>query len=126
MMTAEVIPMARVAAGTIEIRHLSKTFGAPGAGGVVALRDIDCAIEKGSFVSVVGPSGCGKSTLLRIVAGLLPASSGSVVMDGQPITGTRRDIGFVFQSSILLPWRTVLENVLLPAEVLGLELSAAT
>jgi NitT/TauT family transport system ATP-binding protein len=126
MTTAEVIAMPRVAAGTIEIRHLSKTFGAPGAGCVVALRNIDCSIEKGSFVSVVGPSGCGKSTLLRIVAGLLPGSSGSVVMDGQPITGTRRDIGFVFQNSILLPWRTILDNVLLPAEVLGLEKTAAT
>ena len=109
----------------IEIRKLSKTFGIAGAGGVPALRDIDCTIEKGSFVSVVGPSGCGKSTLLRIVAGLLPASAGSVIMDGQHIAGTRRDVGVVFQSSILLPWRTILENVMLPAEVLGLDMPSA-
>jgi len=101
----------------IRIRHLSKSFGE-----VVALRDIDCAIEQGSFVSIVGPSGCGKSTLLRIVAGLLDYSEGQVLLDGQPIQGQRRDIGFVFQSSILLPWRSILENVLLPAEVLGLDM----
>jgi NitT/TauT family transport system ATP-binding protein len=113
------------AAPYIEINHLSKTFGRAAAGSVVALRDIDCSIAEGSFVSVVGPSGCGKSTLMRIVAGLLPASVGSVVMDGQPITGTRRDIGVVFQSSILLPWRTILDNVLLPAEILGLDMTQA-
>jgi NitT/TauT family transport system ATP-binding protein len=109
----------------IRIEHLSKTFGPPGAGGLLALDDINCTIAKGSFVSVVGPSGCGKSTLLRIVAGLLDASRGTVTMDGQPIRGTRRDVGVVFQSSILLPWRTILDNVMLPAEVLGLDLKAA-
>lgn len=109
----------------IEISRLSKTFGEATRGGVVALRDIDCCIDKGSFVSVVGPSGCGKSTLLRIVAGLLPATAGTVVMDGQRITGTRRDVGVVFQSSILLPWRTILDNVMLPAEVLGLDMATA-
>ncbi|MFM9925433.1 ABC transporter ATP-binding protein [Variovorax sp. H27-G14] len=109
----------------IEIRGLSKSFGAPGAGGVLALKNINCTIENGSFVSVVGPSGCGKSTLLRIVAGLLDYSQGSITMDGQPIRGTRKDVGVVFQSAILLPWRTILENVMLPAEVLGLDMKAA-
>ncbi|CAN5625277.1 ABC transporter ATP-binding protein [soil metagenome] len=109
----------------IEIKGLSKTFGERGAGGVLALSDINCTVEKGSFVSVVGPSGCGKSTLMRIVAGLLDYSEGSVMMDGQPIRGTRRDVGVVFQSSILLPWRTILENVMLPAEVLGLDMKQA-
>ncbi|MBC5767726.1 ABC transporter ATP-binding protein [Ramlibacter sp. GTP1] len=109
----------RVESG-MTIRGLSKTFG-----DVVALKGIDCTIERGSFVSIVGPSGCGKSTLLRILAGLLDASHGSVTLDGQPVNGTRRDVGFVFQSSILLPWRTILQNVMLPAEVLGLDLKAA-
>ena len=109
----------------IEIRHLSKRFAEKESEGVLALRDINVAIAQRSFVCVVGPSGCGKSTLLRIVAGLLPASEGSVIMDGQQVQGTRRDIGVVFQSSILLPWRTILDNVLLPAEVLGLEPTAA-
>jgi len=112
--------MQVVAEDYIRIQSLSKTFG-----DVVALRDIDIAIEQGSFVSIVGPSGCGKSTLLRIVAGLLDYEQGSVSLDGQPIHGTRRDVGFVFQSSILLPWRTILENVMLPAEVLGLDMKKA-
>jgi NitT/TauT family transport system ATP-binding protein len=108
----------------ISIRGVSKRFGSD-AHSVLALDNIDVSIRKGSFVSIVGPSGCGKSTLLRIVAGLLDYSEGSVVMDGQPIIGTRRDVGVVFQSSILLPWRTVLENVLLPAEVLSLDMKTA-
>ena len=104
----------------IHIAGLTKRFG-----DVVALQDINCRIREGSFVSIVGPSGCGKSTLLRILAGLLDYSEGQVLLDGQPIQGTRRDIGVVFQSSILLPWRTILDNVMLPAEVLGLDLKAA-
>jgi NitT/TauT family transport system ATP-binding protein len=112
--------MQAVVEDYIRVQGLSKRFG-----DVDALRDIDCAIRQGSFVSIVGPSGCGKSTLLRIVAGLLDASHGSITLDGQPVHGTRRDIGFVFQSSILLPWRTILQNVLLPAEVLGLDMAAA-
>ena len=105
---------------SIRIAGLSKRFG-----DVVALRDIGCRIAQGSFVSIVGPSGCGKSTLLRILAGLLDYTEGEVMLDGQPIHGTRRDVGVVFQSSILLPWRTILQNVMLPAEVLGLDLGAA-
>ncbi|MBV9891390.1 MAG: ABC transporter ATP-binding protein [Rhizobacter sp.] len=112
--------MQAVVEDYIRIQGLSKRFG-----DVVALRDIDVAIEQGSFVSIVGPSGCGKSTLLRIVAGLLDYQQGSVSLDGQAIRGTRRDVGFVFQSSILLPWRTVLENVMLPAEVLNLDMRRA-
>src|SRR5688572_7464173 len=100
------------AANYIQIQNLSKRFGSSEPDGVLALKDINVQIQEGSFVSVVGPSGCGKSTLLRIVAGLLPASVGSVTMDGQLIDGTRRDVGVVFQSSILLPWRTILDNVL--------------
>jgi len=104
----------------IHIQGLSKSFG-----DVLALREIDCSIAQGSFVSIVGPSGCGKSTLLRILAGLLDYSEGNVMLDGEPIRGTRGDIGFVFQNSILLPWRSILENVMLPAEVLGLDMKAA-
>ena len=117
---AEAAAPATRAAEYIRIAGLSKRFG-----DVVALRDIGCRIEQGSFVSIVGPSGCGKSTLLRILAGLLDYTEGEVMLDGQPIHGTRRDVGVVFQSSILLPWRTILQNVMLPAEVLGLDLGAA-
>jgi len=108
----------------IRIEGLSKHFG-DGGEGVLALKDIDCTIEQGSFVTIVGPSGCGKSTLLRILAGLLDYDIGRVMLDGQPIRGTRRDVGVVFQSSILLPWRTILENVMLPAEVLGIPMKQA-
>ena len=113
------------AADFISIKGLSKTFGEGTAGEVVALKNVNCAIRAGDFVSVVGPSGCGKSTLLRILAGLIEASSGIVSMDGQAIRGTRRDVGVVFQNSILLPWRKIIDNVMLPAEVLGLERKAA-
>jgi NitT/TauT family transport system ATP-binding protein len=108
----------------IRIEGLSKRFGG-GHDGVLALDQIDCSIEQGSFVTIVGPSGCGKSTLLRILAGLLGYEIGTVLLDGQPIHGTRRDVGVVFQSSILLPWRTILENVMLPAEVIGLDMKQA-
>jgi len=108
----------------IRVGGRSKHVGA-GDTGVLALKDIDCCIEEGSFVTIVGPSGCGKSTLLRILAGLLDYSTGRVLLDGQPIRGTRRDVGVVFQGSILLPWRSILDNVMLPAEVLGLPLKPA-
>ena len=125
---AEAAPPAAQAApgqpGYIRIEGLSKAFGA-GGDGVLALKDVDCSIPQGAFVTIVGPSGCGKSTLLRILAGLLDYEVGRVLLDGQPIRGTRRDVGVVFQSSILLPWRTILENVMLPAEVLGLDRTAA-
>jgi NitT/TauT family transport system ATP-binding protein len=99
----------------IAIRHLSKTYGR--AGGVVALSDIDCTVADGEFLSIVGPSGCGKSTLLKILAGLMPATTGDALLNGTPIDGPRKDIGVVFQSPVLFPWRTVLGNVLLPADV---------
>ena len=108
----------------IRIQGLSKTFGTA-SDGVLALDNVSCTIQQGSFVTIVGPSGCGKSTLLRILAGLLDYEVGTVVLDGEPIHGTRRDVGVVFQSSILLPWRTILENVLLSAEILGLDMRMA-
>src|SRR5882762_9451251 len=100
----------------IAIRHLSKTYGGTG-GGVVALSDIDCAVADGEFLAIVGPSGCGKSTLLKILAGLLQASGGQALLNGTPIERPRKDIGVVFQSPVLFPWRSVLANVLLPVDV---------
>jgi NitT/TauT family transport system ATP-binding protein len=100
----------------IAVRHLTKRFGTAGAP-VLALSDIDFHIKEGELVVVVGPSGCGKSTLLRILAGLLPLSEGEAFLHGTPITGPRRDIGVVFQSPVLFPWRSVLNNALLPVDV---------
>src|SRR5262245_19014912 len=91
------------------------------AGGPVeALRDISLDVRRGEFVALVGPSGCGKSTLLRIIAGLRSATTGAVCVDGVPVLEPIRNIGMVFQAPVLLKWRTVLDNVLLPAELAGL------
>lgn len=82
-----------------------------------ALDPIDLTISSGEFVTMIGPSGCGKSTLLKIMAGLLPATEGRVVLDGSPVLGPRTDVGIMFQQATLLPWRTALENVILPIEI---------
>jgi NitT/TauT family transport system ATP-binding protein len=88
---------------------------------VLALEGIDLEVEENAFVTLVGRSGCGKSTLLRIVAGLLPVSSGTVELAGRAVSGPSRDVALMFQRPALLPWRTVLDNVLLPAEIHGLD-----
>jgi NitT/TauT family transport system ATP-binding protein len=86
----------------------------------VALEDIDLDVEQGSFVALLGPSGCGKSTLLRLISGLESASRGTLtVACGEAKNGGGRGVGFVFQDAHLLPWRTVLENVVLPLELGG-------
>ncbi len=104
----------------IRIRGLHMIFLTLRGERIHALSDINVDVGEGEFVTVVGPSGCGKTTLLRILGGLLRRTSGDVLLTGSPVDGPRRDIGIVFQNAILLPWRTVLENVMLPAEVLGL------
>ncbi|PWR01143.1 ABC transporter ATP-binding protein [Meridianimarinicoccus roseus] len=82
-----------------------------------ALSDVNLTLRKGEFASVIGSSGCGKSTLLKIMAGLMPPSSGRVVLDGRPVMGPREDIGMMFQQATLLPWKTALENIVLPIEI---------
>ena len=80
---------------------------------------IELAVAPGEFIALVGPSGCGKTTFLRIVAGLEQATSGSVLIDGRPVTRPGSDRGFVFQNDNLLPWRTVLDNAMIGPEVAG-------
>ncbi|HEV8583984.1 MAG TPA: ABC transporter ATP-binding protein [Methylomirabilota bacterium] len=87
---------------------------------LVAVEDVSFSVEANEFVTLVGPSGCGKSTLLKVVGGLMDRTAGEVVFKGEPVTGPRRDIGIMFQTPVLFDWRTALENVLLPTEVLGL------
>jgi len=98
----------------LQIAHLGKSFGE-----LRALQDINLVVERGKFFAVVGPSGCGKTTFLRIVAGLEPASSGEVRLDGRAIIGPGGDRGFVFQTDNLLPWRTVFANAIIGREVAG-------
>jgi len=98
----------------LQTSGLSKWFGE-----LEALRGIDIAVDRGEFISVVGPSGCGKTTFLRMVAGLEPATSGTILLDGQRVTGPGSNRGFVFQNDSLLPWRTVLANALIGPEVAG-------
>ncbi|MBP6897809.1 MAG: ABC transporter ATP-binding protein [Pseudacidovorax sp.] len=104
---------------------LHKTFRSKDGGDVVALHDVHFSVRRGEFVTVVGPSGCGKSTLLRILAGLERASRGQVELGGRPHAGPSRDVGVVFQSPVLLPWRNILDNVLVPAEIQGRDRAAA-
>jgi len=99
------------------ITKLQKRYASRDGGEIVALSEVSLNIYEGEFLSVVGPSGCGKSTLLHIMAGVLERSSGELLLRGQPIDGPRREVGIVFQEPLLLPWRTVLDNVLLPIEV---------
>jgi NitT/TauT family transport system ATP-binding protein len=102
----------------IRLTGVSRTFTGR-SGTVEALRGIDLEVAEGEFVAVLGRSGCGKSTLLRLVAGLLPTTSGEVHVGGERVTRPRRDIAMLFQRPALLPWRSVLDNVLLPAQIFG-------
>ena len=95
-----------------------------GARTVTALDHVSFEIQAGNFVSIVGPSGCGKSTLLKIVSGLLAASSGFASVGGKRIDGPLENVGMVFQAPVLLKWRTVLGNVLLPVEFAKLEVAS--
>jgi NitT/TauT family transport system ATP-binding protein len=113
--------VASMAFGTI--RNVRKVFSASelkrrSAEPVVALDDADFEFNEGELVALLGPSGCGKTTLLRIVGGLIQKTSGSVVIGGREVTEPLGDYGFVFQSPSLMPWRTVLDNVLFTMEVL--------
>jgi NitT/TauT family transport system ATP-binding protein len=104
----------------IEGSHIDKVY-ATATGPLIALTDVSFGIEEGEFVSLVGPSGCGKSTLLSILGGLEQKTDGELVLAGQHHDQPRRDIGMMFQTSVLFPWRTIRQNVRLPGEVLGLD-----
>jgi NitT/TauT family transport system ATP-binding protein len=111
----------RVQAGAVhlEFAALEKTY-ATRDGAVHALAGISFRVRKGEFVSIVGPSGCGKSTLLKIMLGVVPYSGGEVRLAGKLVKGPQLGAGMVFQTAALPPWRRILDNVLLPIEVLGL------
>jgi NitT/TauT family transport system ATP-binding protein len=122
-MTGRVVPLDRkaevrshVGPPLIEIRKVEKTYSTKD-GPVRSLCPLSFDICEGEFVSIVGPSGCGKSTLLKLVAGLLGRSAGEIRMAGQVIDGPQDGIGMVFQNPVLLPWRSILANILLQIEV---------
>ncbi|MCB4822234.1 ABC transporter ATP-binding protein [Roseicella aerolata] len=99
----------------VQVEQVSMRYG--GLEGTLALQAADLAVARGEFVAVVGPSGCGKSTLMRLVTGLWPATAGRVTVDGRPVSGPVAIAGMAFQNPTLLPWRSILDNVMLPLEV---------
>ncbi|ODU26211.1 MAG: ABC transporter ATP-binding protein [Pseudonocardia sp. SCN 73-27] len=105
----------------MRVAGLDKTYKARRSEPTVALQGIDLSVRRGEFVSVVGPSGCGKTTMLKILAGLVSRTAGDVQIAGNDVNGPLPEIGMVFQAATLLPWRTVRQNVMVPAEVQGLD-----
>ncbi|WP_421508198.1 taurine ABC transporter ATP-binding subunit [Erwinia rhapontici] len=103
----------------LSVSHLRASYA-----GQLALQDINLSIGNGELVVVLGPSGCGKTTLLNLIAGFIPADSGSITLDGQPVTGPGADRGVVFQHEGLLPWRNVLDNVAFGLQLAGVEKKA--
>jgi NitT/TauT family transport system ATP-binding protein len=110
----------RVTTAAIALEQVGMTYAAD-TGPVEALRDVSLRVGAGEFVALVGPSGCGKSTLLRIVAGLRRATAGRIVVNGAEVRRPIPAVGMVFQAPVLLRWRSVLDNVLLPAELARLD-----
>ena len=104
----------QISENAVEVRNVFKNYG-----DVEALRDLTLQFPKGQLTSLLGPSGCGKTTLLKIIAGLIPATSGEVLVNGKPVTGPGPDRAFVFQDFALLPWATVLRNVAFGLELRG-------
>lgn len=103
---------------TIEIKNISKTYCKNGTR-FTALRETSVTIEQGKFACIIGPSGCGKSTLFNIIAGLVPPSTGDIIVNGESIIGKTGYVGYMLQKDMLLPWRTILDNVILGMEVRG-------
>jgi NitT/TauT family transport system ATP-binding protein len=104
----------------LEYRNVTMRF-ASGSGTIMAIRDVSFSVDDGEVVAVIGPSGCGKSTLLNIGAGLLPASEGKAFVDGGEVAGPNSHVAFMLQKDLLLPWRTITQNVMFGLEIRGLD-----
>ena len=102
----------------VRVDAVTKRFGS-GEKEMVALSGLNLEVKEGEFLSLLGPSGCGKSTALNIMGGLLDASEGTVTFDGKPLVEPSRAIGMMFQQAVMFPWRTTIENILLPVEIFG-------
>jgi NitT/TauT family transport system ATP-binding protein len=107
----------------VELKRVRHGFG-QGDKFLLVIEDVTLAIGEGEFVAIVGPSGCGKSTLLRVISGLSPPLDGEVRVRGEIVDNVRTDVGYMFQTDALLPWRTVLDNVALPLKFKGVERTA--
>jgi len=114
--------LATTTAPLVEIGHLSHVYRQGGAGDHAVLDDVNLTLRDNEIVALLGRSGCGKSTLLRIIAGLMPATSGAVAIEGEPVTAPAPQVAMVFQSFALFPWLTVLENVEIGLEAQGIGL----
>ncbi len=101
----------------ISVKHVYKTYSTRDGNLIDALSDINLEIERGEFITVVGPSGYGKTTFLKILGGILHKSSGEILVSGTPLDGPSRQLGVVFQEPLLLPWRTILQNIMVPIQV---------
>ncbi len=100
----------------VALNHVSMVYGS-GETAVKAVDDLTLTVRKGEFIAVVGPSGCGKSSMMKLISGLMPIAGGSLTIEGKPISGPINKVGMAFQASNLLPWRTAVDNVLLPLEI---------
>src|SRR5476651_2897923 len=103
----------------LEYRNVTMRFSQDGSQSLTAVQGVNIAVADGEVVSLIGPSGCGKSTLLNIGSGLDPATSGEVRVDGELVTKPNRHVAFMLQKDLLLPWRTIVENVELGQEIQG-------
>src|SRR5919112_3012222 len=107
---------ANAGSSGIQLSGVSKTYRSRD-GDVASLRPLDFHIDAGEFFVVVGPSGCGKSTLLKMISGLLAPSTGEILVEGELVTKPHGNVGIVFQNALLLPWRNILSNVMLPIDM---------
>ncbi len=105
--------------GSVSVENVSKTYRSRRSGETLAVRSVSFDVDPGTIVALVGPSGSGKSTLLKIIAGLIRPSDGRVTISGKVVAGPGAETGLMFQSPVLLPWRSVIRNVLLPVHVSG-------
>lgn len=104
----------------LEFRNVTKRFETPGGEEVAVLQDVSFTVDDDEFCVVVGPSGCGKSTLLNLALGLIPTSGGAVIHNGKPVDSiVSSDVGYITQDANLLPWSTVLQNIMTPLEIRG-------
>ncbi|MFT5651975.1 MAG: NitT/TauT family transport system ATP-binding protein [Yoonia sp.] len=123
-MVAAHFPKGKIIENLIEIKGVTHAY-VTASGPLPVLDGLDVSVPKGTFAAVVGPSGCGKSTLTKLVAGLMKPDKGEVWLHGEQVKGPRKTVGMAFQNPVLLEWRTILENVTLPLEIVAQKMPKA-